>query len=141
MDIQQQIDGQLAKIDAAKAVRNVGAEAAPDSAVIAGVKFNKPTVSHFWLFARMGDMPVKHPMDRGVAVAYALSCESKDVRNRLFAEVDDGSLVANAYDFMDANGIGPGDLEKISNLASGVFGPVDPDEKKTTADLGDAGGL
>ena len=141
MDIQQQIDGQLAKIDAAKAVRNVGADFAPSSAVIAGTIFHKPTVSHFWLFARMGDMPVKHPMDRGVAVAYALAFQPEAVRNRLFAEVDDGSLVANAYDFMAARGIGPGDLEKISNLASGVFGPVDPDEKKTAADSGDAGGL
>lgn len=141
MDIQQQINGQLAKIDAAKAVRNVGAEFAPSSAVIAGTIFHKPTVSHFWLFARMGDMPVKHPMDRGVAVAYALAFQPFAVRNSLFAEVDDGSIVDNAYAFMEIHGIGPGDLEKISNLASGVFGPVDPDEKKTAADSGDAGGL
>ena len=100
MDIQQKIDGSLSAIAAAKAVRNVGAEAAPDSAVIAGTTFHKPTVSHFWLFARMSDMPVRHPMDRGVAVAYALAAEPRDVRNRLFSEVDDGSLVANAYDFL-----------------------------------------
>lgn len=86
-------------VKAAEAAQAVGAEYAPETVEIGGVKFWMPTLAHVWAVERLRVKVQGYAslIDFGVIVVCLLGHDSGEVRNRLLAMISRGDIDQYAF--------------------------------------------
>ena len=138
------IGEQIKKVADVKSRAAVQEQFAHDYMDIKGVRFHKATVAHAWFFARVQVVRQVSLLDYGTIIAYSLAHDQEGVRNKLMAQISDGSIADQAYAFMIDNQLEVKDCEIVAkNLTAGILKEVadgEDEEKKTTQDSTITGG-
>lgn len=116
-------------VKAAEAAQAVGAECAPDTVEIAGVRFWLPTLAHVWAVERLRVKIQGYAslIDFGVVVTCLLGHDPGEVRNRLLAMIGRGEIDEYAYTWVIDHRL---DTPAVNRVLEEVAEPVFHFKKK-----------